>query len=96
MALNPHLSFSLDVQLFERDPPKCLGSLSGRLLEGFYVKDDEDFDQWASRKRDAFRKLYIESCYQKIKKVGFGDPSIELLLHHLVELDEFEEKTTSS
>ena len=43
-------------------------------------------------KRDAYRKLYVESCYQKIEQVGFGDPSIELLLHHLVELDEFEEK----
>ena len=92
LALNPHLSFSLDVQLFERDPLSALDLYRGDFLEGFYVKDDEDFDQWASRKRDAFRKLYIESCYQKIKKVGFGDPSIELLLHHLVELDEFEEK----
>ena len=33
-----------------------------------------------------------KAAIKKIKKVGFGDPSIELLLHHLVELDEFEEK----
>ena len=92
LALNPDLSLSLDVQLFERDPLSALDLYRGDFLEGFYVKDDEDFDQWASRKRDAYRKLYVESCYQKIKKVGFGDPSIELLLHHLVELDEFEEK----
>ena len=92
LALNPDLSLSLDVQLFERDPISHLDLYQGDFLEGFYVKDDEDFDQWASRKRDAYRKLYVESCYQKIKKVGFGDPSIELLLHHLVELDEFEEK----
>ena len=92
LALNPDLSLSLDVQLFERNPISHLDLYQGDFLEGFYVKDDEDFDQWASRKRDAYRKLYVESCYQKIEQVGFADPSIELLLHHLVELDEFEEK----
>ena len=92
LALNPDLNLSLDVQLFERDPLSALALYRGDFLEGFYVKDDEDFDQWASRKRDAYRKLYVESCYQKIEQVGFGDSSIELLLHHLVELDEFEEK----
>ena len=29
---------------------------------------------------------------KKIEQVGFADPSIERLLHHLVELDEYEEK----
>ena len=92
LALNPELSFSLDVQLFERDPIRNLHLYQGDFLEGFYVKDDEDFDQWASRKRSAYKQLYIESCYQKIDKEGLGDLSIESLLHHLVELDEFEEK----
>lgn len=92
LALNPELSFSLDVQLFERDPIRNLHLYQGDFLEGFYVKDDEDFDQWASRKRSAYKQLYIESCYQKIDKEGLGDPGIESLLHHLVELDEFEEK----
>ena len=92
LALNPDLDLHLDVQLFERDPIRHLNLYQGDFLEGFYVKDDEDFDQWASRKRNAYKQLYIESCYQKIDKDGFGDPSIESLLHHLVELDEFEEK----
>ena len=92
LALNPELNLSLDVQLFERDPISNLHLYQGDFLEGFYVKDDEDFDQWASRKRSAYKQLYIESCYQKIDKEGLGDPSIESLLHHLVELDEFEEK----
>lgn len=92
LALNPDLSLSLDVQIFERDPISHLDLYQGDFLEGFYVKDDEDFDQWASRKRNAYKQLYIESCYQKIDQEGFGDPGIESLLHHLVELDEFEEK----
>ena len=92
LALTPELSFSLDVQLFERDPIRNLHLYQGDFLEGFYVKDDEDFDQWASRKRSAYKQLYIESCYQKIDKEGLGDLSVESLLHHLVELDEFEEK----
>ena len=92
LALNPELNLSLDVQLFERDPIRNLHLYQGDFLEGFYVKDDEDFDQWASRKRSAYKQLYIESCYQKIDKEGLGDLSVESLLHHLVELDEFEEK----
>ena len=92
LALNPELNLSLDVQLFERDPISNLHLYQGDFLEGFYVKDDEDFDQWASRKRSAYKQLYIESCYQKIDKEGLGDLSVESLLHHLVELDEFEEK----
>ena len=92
LALNHELNLSLDVQLFERDPISNLHLYQGDFLEGFYVKDDEDFDQWASRKRSAYKQLYIESCYQKIDKEGLGDPGIESLLHHLVELDEFEEK----
>ena len=92
LALNPDLRLSLDVQLFERDPIGNLELYQGEFLEGFYVKDDEDFDQWASRKKSTYKQLYIESCYQKIAQDGFGEPSIESLLHHLVELDEFEEK----
>ena len=92
LALNSELNLSLDVQLFERDPISNLHLYQGDFLEGFYVKDDEDFDQWASRKRSAYKQLYIESCYQKIDKEGLGDLSVESLLHHLVELDEFEEK----
>ena len=92
LALNPDLSLFLDVQLFERNPISHLDLYQGDFLEGFYVKDDEDFDQWASRKRNAYKQLYIESSYQKIDQEGFGDPGIESLLHHLVELDEFEEK----
>ena len=92
LSLNPELNLSLDVKLFERDPISNLYLYQGDFLDGFYVKDDEDFDQWASRKRSAYKQLYIESCYQKIDKEGLGDPSIESLLHHLVELDEFEEK----
>ena len=92
LALNPELNLSLDVQLFEKDPISNLHLYQGDFLEGFYVKDDEDFDQWASRKRSAYKQLYIDSCYQKIDKEGLGDPGIESLLHHLVELDEFEEK----
>lgn len=92
LALNPDLRLSLDVQLFERDPIGNLELYQGEFLEGFYVKDDEDFDQWASRKKSTYKQLYIESCYQKIDKEGLGDPGIESLLHHLVELDEFEEK----
>ena len=91
LALNPDLRLSLDVQLFERDPIGNLELYQGEFLEGFYVKDDEDFDQWASRKKSTYKQLYIESCYQKIAQDGFGEPSIESLLHHLVELDEFEE-----
>ena len=92
LALNPDFRLSLDVQLFERDPIGNLELYQGEFLEGFYVKDDEDFDQWASRKKSTYKQLYIESCYQKIDKEGLGDPGIESLLHHLVELDEFEEK----
>ena len=92
LALNPDLRLSLDVQLFERDPIGNLELYQGEFLEGFYVKDDEDFDQWASRKKSTYKQLYIESCYQKIDKEGLGDLGIESLLHHLVELDEFEEK----
>ena len=68
LALNPDLDLHLDVQLFERDPIRHLNLYQGDFLEGFYVKDDEDFDQWASRKRNAYKQLYIESCYQKIDK----------------------------
>ena len=92
LALNPDLRLSLDVQHFERDQIGNLELYQGEFLEGFYVKDDEDFDQWASRKKSTYKQLYIESCYQKIAQDGFGEPSIESLLHHLVELDEFEEK----
>ena len=92
LALNPDLRLSLDVQLFERDPIGNLELYQGEFLEGFYVKDDEDFDQWATRKKSTYKQLYIEGCYQKIDQEGFGDPGIESLLHHLVELDEFEEK----
>ena len=64
LALNPDLRLSLDVQLFERDPIGNLELYQGEFLEGFYVKDDEDFDQWASRKKSTYKQLYIESCYR--------------------------------
>ena len=36
-----------------------------------------------------------KAVIKRLTKVGLGDPGIELLLHHLVELDEFEEKLSA-
>ena len=65
-------------------------------LEGFYVKDDEDLISGLLENGMLIGSSMSKTAIKKIEQVGFADPSIERLLHHLVELDEYEEKTTSS
>ena len=92
MALNPDLSLSLDVQLFERDPLSALDLYRGDFLEGFYVRMMKTLISGLLANEMLIGSSMSKVAIKKIEQVGFADPSIELLLHHLVELDEFEEK----
>jgi len=68
LALNPDLDLHLDVQLFERDPIRHLNLYQGDFLEGFYVKDDEDFDGRIFFPGEGSKSLFKDALFQSCEK----------------------------
>lgn len=92
LSFNPSLDIHADVQDFSVDPLAHLDLYKGSFLEGFYLKDEEEFEFWLERKRAQFEQLYREACYDWIEEQGLESLGAEAILHRLIELDEFEEK----
>ncbi|KXT78055.1 BTAD domain-containing putative transcriptional regulator [Streptococcus sp. DD13] len=92
LALNPQYQVEVDVDVFVSDPLNKLAVYQGDFLEGFYVKDDSEYENWVMKKRLAFRQLYIDSSYQKLEEPELDRSDVEHLLMRLIDLDEFEEK----
>ncbi|MGV3051101.1 BTAD domain-containing putative transcriptional regulator [Streptococcus hyovaginalis] len=94
LTLNPEISVESDVASFLEDPVKHLDLYQGDFLQGFYLKNCDEFDLWLSSLRVKYEQYYLEAAYQKIE-AGLSLATVhdaEKHLKQLIERDEFEEK----
>ncbi|KXT74385.1 Transcriptional regulator, LuxR family [Streptococcus sp. DD10] len=92
LSFNPQVVIESDVSRFMAFPFENLDLYQGDFLEGFYLKDDGEFEDWIERKRLFLQQLYVDSCQQVIQTLHSKDSRLEGYLKQLIALDEFEEK----
>ena len=68
IKVNPEVSFSVDVKRFEADPGNNLELYQGSFLQGFYIKDAPDYENWYLTERDRLEGIYIDALFQKLKE----------------------------
>lgn len=95
ILLNPEMEIKTDVDEFLSDK-KDIKDYEGELLQGFFVKNAEEFENWLDKTREHYKSIYISSLYEDIaSKIANGDLKnnlIEKYARILIRIDEFDEK----
>lgn len=74
IKVNPDVQIRVDVKEFEKDPEGQLSLYQGSFLQGFFIKDAEEYENWYLTERDHLENLYTEVLRQKLKAaVGVKD-----------------------
>ena len=94
VMLNPNMNIHIDVDTFTNDPQGDPALYKGEFLQGFYVKDGEQFEEWMLQNREHIRNLYIHRLYKKIEE-GLNNPedsTIEQYSKLLIAEDPYDER----
>ena len=94
VILNPDISTDIDLDIFLKDGADDIQSYSGEFLQGFYVKDSEQFEEWMLQYREHIRNLYIHKLYKKIEVGQRGGENIPVEQYSklLIAQDPFDER----
>lgn len=94
VMLNGDIDIKSDIDIFLKDNEKWIEVYTGEFLQGFFVKNAEEFEDWMTKMRDNYQEQYREKLYDKINK-GINDSdysNIERYAKLLINVDEFDEK----
>lgn len=67
IKVNPEIQVKVDVKEFEAAPGRHLELYQGSFLQGFFIKDAEEYENWYLTERDRLESLYMEALFQKLK-----------------------------
>lgn len=68
IKVNPDIDVDIDVKQFEADPGSNLELYQGPFLQGFFIKDAAEYENWYLTERDRLEGLYMEVLFQKLKE----------------------------
>jgi DNA-binding SARP family transcriptional activator len=101
LTFNPLAPIWLDTAIFELDAGTYSRSLSqaiklyrSNFLDGFFLKDAPEFDEWVRSTRDHFRQLYLAALHQ-MANLYEADNQLEqavACMHMLLAADPFSEE----
>ena len=93
LCLNAQLGLETDVTQFCRGGAEELALYTGDFLEGFYLKENELYNEWAENTRQRCRAIFsdrLKACITQTYAGGEAD-ECEALCRRLMALDEFDE-----
>lgn len=68
IMLDEKLQWEIDLDEFlEENKSKSIGMYKGEFLQGFLVKDADDFERWIFQERDKYRDIYISRLEREIE-----------------------------
>ncbi len=94
LELNPALEISIDANEFAADPEANLSLYDGEFLQGFFVKDSEQYDYWVMKMRSFYEEKYIAHAYHRLEEAieeGHYE-NVEKSIHTLIGMDEYDER----
>lgn len=94
LVLNEALDIQIDVDQFLASPQNGLELYTGDFLQGFFLKDSENYEYWVVRMRNSYREKFSLECYAKIendlKDKRYSQAGV--YIHQLVAQDEYDER----
>lgn len=95
LMLNPQKEIYIDVDEFLKSDHEAAMSLyQGEFLQGFYVKNAEEFENWILKTREQLKKRYIDllnDCMDRAVEEKHSQKA-ENCAKNLIRIDEFDEK----
>ncbi|SDL10898.1 tetratricopeptide repeat protein [Natronincola ferrireducens] len=95
ITLSPHIHYEIDIEDMVKDRKiLSLEEYNGEFLEGFFVRDATDFEDWMFDHRNKYRDSYIHKLYQGAKD-SYGNnqfKNAEKYCKILIQRDEFDER----
>ena len=68
IKVNPAIPVQVDVKEFEADPGRNLELYQGAFLQGFFIKDAAEYENWYLTERDRLEGMYMDALLQKLKE----------------------------
>lgn len=94
LLLDPDMDITCDACEFSKDPENQLQLYKGDFLQGFSIKDSEQFDYWVLKMRRFYDKRFSNYAYMVLNKAveeGRFD-HVEKGINTLVARDEYDER----
>lgn len=66
ITVNEDLDIKIDTEIFEKDPINNIDKYRGEFLEGFYLKDVIDFENWMFELREFYGETFIDVILKKM------------------------------
>ncbi|WP_027626832.1 AAA family ATPase [Clostridium lundense] len=94
VMINPDMDLKSDIDCFLNDKEKWIEAYTGEFLQGFFVKNAEEFEEWAIKTRENYKEQFVMKLYDKITEdiKNSNDSNIERYTKLLINIDEFDEK----
>lgn len=94
LKLNEEIDIYLDVDELSENSEKRLHLYEGEFLQGFYIKDAEEYDDWIGQTRFNLQKIYYNTLYKKLEaNISMGIyENVETTIQKLISMDNLDEK----
>lgn len=67
IKVNPAVEVEIDSKIFEADPVGQLDLYKGEFLQGFFIKDSVEYEDWYLAERSRLKNLYMDAIAEKLK-----------------------------
>lgn len=94
LVLNEDLDIKCDVTMFSNEPENNIPLYKGDFLQGFFLKDAEEYEHWITKTRSFYQDKFTNILYQKIEyDIENGIyADVEKNINKLTQIDEFDER----
>ncbi|RKD32936.1 AAA family ATPase [Thermohalobacter berrensis] len=95
VKLNPEIDFKIDLEEFlNKKNKEAIEIYNGHFLEGFFVKNAEEFETWMTSLRHKHMDIYVNKLKKEINKYIENNQlnKAEAYCKKLINIDEFDEK----
>lgn len=94
IKLNPEAVCQIDVNIFRSDPENHIDLYKGDFLQGFYIKDSGEYEDWYLAERAHLREIYLEAVETQLWKARHEGRlgAVEKYARILITNDPYEEE----
>lgn len=94
VMLNPEINIESDLSAFLAEEKNSIEAYKGEFLQGFLVKDAEDFENWIIQTREYYKDLYVTKLYKRINEAikSKDENIVEQYAKLLIQVDTFDER----
>lgn len=67
LILNPEINIQTDLEQFLSGKEGWLDAYKGEFLQGFFIKNEKNFEEWMMSERESYKDIYISRLEKKLE-----------------------------